>query len=145
MEQLVWILIGITALFFLLLALKNILNLKKTCAICLSVTLAWITLLIFYFLEIFNDKIIIAVLMGHTSLGIYYMLEKKVRKSFLFFRLPYLLTSIWLIYFIIEGFILNSLYVIFILWLLFILVYLLRNNSGFSKFVNKLIECCKRW
>ena len=145
MEQLVWILIGITALFFLLLALKNILNLKKTCAICLSVTLAWITLLIFYFLEIFNDKIIIAVLMGHTSLGIYYMLEKKVRKSFLFFRLPYLLTSIWLIYFIIEGFVLNSLYVIVILWLLFILVYLLRNNSGFSKFVNKLIECCKKW
>ena len=145
MDTITTILIGVVALFFILLALKNILNLKKTCVICVSITLAWITLLTFYFLNIFDDKILIAILMGHTSLGIYYMLEKKVRKSFLFFRLPYLLTSIWLIYFIIEGFVLNSLYVIVILWLLFILVYLLRNNSGFSKFVNKLIECCKRW
>src|SRR3972149_645888 len=112
MEPITFVLIGITVLFFLLLALKNIFNLKKVCVICLSVTLSWAILLVFYFLNIFNDKIIIAILMGHTSLGIYYILEKKVKKNFLLFRLPYLLTGIFIIYIIIGDFNINSLFFI---------------------------------
>ena len=141
MDPISWILIGITVLFFVLLILKNIFDLKKACAICLSVSLAWIALLILYFLSIFTDKIIIAILMGHTSLGIYYLLEKKVKRRFLLFRLPYLLTSILAIYSIFNGFYINSLYFIFGLWILFSIVYLFK----FNKFTKKIIECCKRW
>ncbi len=135
------ILAGITALFFILLAAKSIFNVKKFCAICLSVTLTWIALLGLYFLNIFTDKIIIAILMGHTSLGLYYILEKKVRKNFLIFRLPYLLTSIFIIYTILETFNINSLIFILALWALFFIIYLFK----FNKFTKKLIECCKRW
>ena len=140
-----YVLVGITALFFVILALKNILNLKKACAICFSVTLTWAVLLALYFLKIFNDKIIIAILMGHTSLGLYYIFERKVRKNALVFRLPLLLTFIFIIYSILEIFSFNSLIFLIILWLIFALIYLFRSTSGFSKFVNKLIECCKRW
>ena len=141
MELITIVLIGITILFFLLLAMKTIFNIKKACAICLSVTLSWIILLILYFLNIFADKIIIAILMGHTSLGIYYILEKKVKKKFLLFRLPYLLTSISVIYFILEGLNINTLILLAVIWLFFALVYLFK----FNKLTKKLIECCKKW
>jgi len=141
MDLITWIFIGITLLFFLILALKNILNLKKICVICFSITLMWITLLTLYFLDIFTDKIIIAILMGHTSLGLFYILEKKIKKNFLLFRLPYLLTSISLVYFILNGFITSILYFILGLWLLFTLIYLLK----FNKLTKKIIECCKKW
>ncbi len=141
MEPIIWILIGITALFFLLLALKSIFNVKKACVICLSVTLAWIILLILYFLNLFPDKIIIAILMGHTSLGLYYIFEKRVRKGALLFRLPLLLTFIFVIYSTLEKFNLNSFVLLAVIWLFFALIYLFK----FNKFATKLIECCKRW
>lgn len=141
MEIISWILIGITSLFFIILAVKSIFKIKRFCAICLSVTLAWIGLLVLYLLNIFTDKIIMAILMGHTSLGIYYTLEKKIKKRFLLFRLPYLLTSILIIYSVLNGFIISSLYLILGIWLFFVLIYLLK----FNKFAKKLIECCKKW
>src|SRR3989344_8598074 len=141
MESIDWILTGIIALFFVLLIIKNIFNIKKFCSICLSITLTWLILLVLYFNGLFADKIIIAILMGHTSLGIYYILEKRVRKDLLIFRLPYLLTSISLIYFILDGFVISTLYVLFGLWLLFILIYLFK----FNELAKKLIECCRKW
>ena len=141
MEPILWTLIGITAVFFVLLTIKSIFNIKKLCAICLSVTLTWILLLILYFIGIFADKLVIAILMGHTSLGLYYILEKKVRKRLLIFRLPYLLTSISIIYFIFNGFMINAVYFILGLWLLFILIYLFK----FNKLTKRIIECCKKW
>lgn len=141
MEPITIVLIGITALFFLFLALKTIFNLKKFCTICLSITLTWIMLLGLYFLNIFTDKTIIAILMGQTSLGLFYLWEKKVKKEFLLFRLPLLLTFILAIYSILESFSFNSLYFILVLWFLFFMIYLFKNN----KFANKIIECCKKW
>ena len=141
MEPISWILIGITLLFFLLLAIKNLFNVKKLCAICLSVTMGWIVLLILYSFQIFTDRIIIAILMGHTSLGIYYISEKKIKKEFLIFRLPYLLTSISLIYFILGGFNFNTLILLAAIWLFFALIYLFK----FNKLAKKIIACCKKW
>ena len=132
-------------LFFILLALKNIFNLKKFCVICISITLAWILLLIFYFLNLFTDKTIIAILMGQTSLGIFYLWEKKTKEKLKVFRLPLLLTFILLIYSVLESFSLNSLIFIIALWLIFLLIYLFRTNKKFKTFSTKIIECCKKW
>ena len=141
MEQVTWILLAITALFFILLVVKSIFNWKRACAICLSITLTWAALLTLYFLNIFVDKIIIAILMGHTSLGLFYLLEKRLKKDFLLFRIPYLLTSILIIYFTLNGFIINSMYFVLGLWVLFFIIYLFK----FNKFAKKIIECCKKW
>ena len=145
MDTITEVLIGIVALFFILLALKNIFNLKKICVICVSITLAWIVLLTSYFLNIFTDKTIIAILMGQTSLGIFYLWEKKVREKFKIFRLPLLLTFILLIYSILEIFSLNSLIFIIGLWLFFLIMYIFRTRKSIGKFFNKILECCKKW
>lgn len=140
-----YILLGIIALFFVLLVLKNLFNLKKFCTLCVSVSLTWVVLLALYFLEIFTDKIIISILMGHTSLGLFYLWEKSSKEKFKIFRLPLLLSFIFIIYSVIENFELNSLFLIAGLWIVFYLIYLFRNNKGFNKFANKIIECCKNW
>ena len=145
MESLFYAIIGIIGLFFILLILKNILNFKKLCVLCVSVSLTWIVLLILFLTNIFTDKIIIAILMGHTSLGIFYLWEKNVREKFKIFRLPLLLTFIFIIYAVLENFEFNSLLLILGLWIVFSLIYLFRNNKKFSKVAKKLIECCRNW
>ena len=141
MDTITVVLIGITLLFFVILSVKSIFNIKKACAICLSVTFVWLVLLLLYYLNFFADKIIIAILMGHTSIGIYYILEKKVRKDLLIFRLPYLLTSISIIYFILGGFVISTLYLIAGLWILFFIFNLFQNKTFFKN----IVECCKKW
>ena len=145
MESLFYAIIGIIGLFFILLILKNILNFKKLCVLCVSVSLTWIVLLILFLTNIFTDKIIIAILMGHTSLGIFYLWEKNVKEKFKIFRLPLLLTFIFIIYAVLENFEFNSLLLILGLWIVFSLIYLFRNNKKFSKVAKKLIECCRNW
>lgn len=145
MEFLFYTIAGIIALFFILLILKNIFKWKNFCVLCVAVSLTWIILLILYFLKIFQDKIIIAILIGHTSLGLFYLWEKKVREKFKIFRLPLLLSFIFIIYSVLENFEFNSLLIILGAWIIFFLIYLFRNNKGFNKFTKKLIECCKKW
>jgi len=145
MDAITTVLIGIVILFFILLVLKNIFNLKKFCVICASITLMWIVLLTLYFLNIFIDRMVIAILMGQASLGIFYLWEKKTKEKFKVFRLPLLLTFIFTIYFILESFSLNSLIFIMVLWLIFLVIYLFRTNKTLYSLANKLIECCKKW
>lgn len=145
MEYLFYTLSGIIGLFFILLILKNIFKWKNFCVLCVSISLIWILLLVLYFLKIFSDKLILAILMGHTSLGLFYLWEKKVREKFKIFRLPLLLSFIFIIYSVLENFEFNSLFLILGAWTVFFLIYLFRNNKGFNKFTKKLIECCRNW
>ena len=146
MEPLTIILIGITILFFLLLAIKKAFNIKPLCPICLSVTLTWMALLILYFTKTWVlDKTIIAIMMGMTSLGIYYKLENKVQEKLTLFRLPFILTAIFITYSVLQGFKQSTLIFILIIWLLFTLLYFLRNIKSFKSLSSKIIECCKKW
>jgi len=142
-----FILSSITVLFFILLGIKELFNKKqkeKFCVVCASVTITWIALLVLSFLNLFNDKILIGILMGHTSLGLFYIFESKVREELKIFRLPVLLSFISSIYFILEGFDQISFFILACLWILFGLVYLFR-NSKLKLLVNKLVECCRNW
>ena len=145
MDIITTVLVGIVAIFFILLVLRIIFNLKKGCVICLSVILTWVALLTFYFLNIFADKIIIAILMGHTSLGLFYLWEKKVKKKFKVFRLPLLISFIFIIYTILENFRFNTAIFITALWALFFIVYLFRTKNSVKLSFKKIIECCKKW
>ncbi len=148
MESITQILLGISLLFFLLLGIKSIFKkkLEKLCVICASVSLTWIFLLILYFLGKFEDLIILALLMGGSVVGLFYLWERKTKKQKLIFRLPVLITFISIAYFIITKNILISLLVLlFILWVLFILIYLFKNLKGLNSFAKKIIECCKKW
>ena len=141
MEALFLSLIAITALFFLFLIIRNIFNSKNMCAICASVFLTWIVLLSLYFSNIFPDKTIIAILMGQTSLGLFYLFYEKLN----IFKIPFLLTLITLVYFVLEKFSLDSIYFLTALWAFFFIIYLFKSNKKINVFANKMIERCKKW
>lgn len=146
MNSLLIALMSITGLFILLLLIKSIVK-KEFCVLCGAVTLTWIGLLTAKYLELFTDTVIIALLLGHTSLGVFYLLEKKMSKQWLIFRLPLLLTLLSLTYLLLTETkdILTILSFLFLLWLALGLLLMSQTNQSLQKIVNKIIACCRSW
>ena len=150
METLLRILISISLLFFVILAVREFFKEKtkeKICSICFAVSLTWIVLLMLVWAGKFNNKTILALLMGMSVLGVFYLSEKKFEKKFLVFRLPFLLTMVLIAYSLIEGIenIFEPVIFLSVLWAIFALFYFFKNIKTINFFVNKIIECCKKW
>lgn len=150
MDALLIVLLAISLLFFVLLGVKELFSRrlkKKLCVICATVSLVWIVLLVLYWGGLFGGKVIIALLIGQTVLGIFYLLEQKVREGLKLFRLPFLLTLVVAAYTLIEGFDygLDILWFLFVLWGFFVFVYSMKKNKKIEGFVKKIVECCKKW
>ena len=86
------ILFSITILFFILIVIKKKIDSEYFCPVCGAVSLTWITLFILYYLGYFEDKTILALLMGQSVVGIYYLWEKMASEEVKVYRLPFLLT-----------------------------------------------------
>ena len=147
MSNLFWVILTISVLFFILLGIK-VLTKSQLCSICLSVSLTWILLLILYWRGTFQDTILLALLMGQSILGIYYLIESKVKKDLLLFRLPFLLTLTFIFYSLINKSISQfSEAVIFLIliWFGFFIIYIFKSDLRLQKFMKQIIDCCKRW
>lgn len=137
---------SITGLFFLMLLIKT--RIRKTfCAICASMSLTWLAFLLLYFLDIFEDRMLLGVLMGESAVGLYYLLEKKLPEKFHIFRLPFLLSETWVVYLVLgEG---DEFWKVLLflatLWFVFTGIFFFRENKKVSRIVKKLVECCKNW
>ena len=145
--DILWIFIWIFSIFFLILIIREFFNKKikeKICSICLAISSTWIMLLLLFWFGKFHDKTIIAVLIGQTSLGLFYLWEKNVRKKFKVFRFPLLLTFIFVAYSVMESFNFSVFIFIAILWILFFVVYVFRRRK-LKLFFNKILECCRKW
>ncbi len=149
------VLLGITIIFFLLLILKSFfLKEKKLCIICASMSLTWIILLALSVLGKFSNPVLVALLIGQTAVGIFYVVEQKVREELTLFRLPFLLTLTYIAYGLLtftvlagvnSKILLESGVFLAILWGIFLLFYFYRHHPAFQEKVQKIIECCKRW
>lgn len=149
MEDISIVLLSISIAFFVLLAVKELFNeklKKKFCVICIAITINWIVLFILYLLGIFENITIIAILMGETTLGVFYLAESKAREELKLFRLPFLLSLIVGAYYLLEpSGILNGLVVLSIIWLLFGAMYIFKKNEKLNLLAKKIIKCCKEW
>lgn len=136
----------IMVLFIVLLIVKRVVN-KEFCVLCVAVTLSWLVLLALYMFGLFENVLIVALLMGHTSLGIYYLLEKKVPRGLLVFRVPYLLTGIAVVSVLLNPSLYGGALVLFLflVWSVFMVGYMYRSKPGCKKIVQKIIECCGSW
>ncbi len=139
----------IIGLFFSILLIKQFFHKKlkdKICALCLSIIITWAGLLILYWTGRFENLLIIALLMGGSVLGIFYTVERNVKKDLTLFRLPFFLTLLSMGYFLLtfENF-LNVLILLVILWSIFLIIYLYRRNKNLNLLVKKIVECCKKW
>ncbi len=140
----------IIGFFIMLLILKSFLprSLQKSfCVICGAVSLTWILLLILFKNGLFANNLIIALLIGQSTVGIYYYVERKLPEKFHLFRLPFLLTLIVTGYSLItiSSTLIFEILSLFSLWIVFIILYVSRNTSSLKKLVEKIIKCCRKW
>ncbi|MDP4038723.1 MAG: hypothetical protein Q8P54_02025 [bacterium] len=143
MTGLFFALISIALLFSLLVLIKDKIS-RSYCAICLAVSLTWIGLFVLYLGGIFKDRTLLALLMGESITGIYYLFEKRSKKEFLIFRLPFLLTLTLLFYALFQPVSFWAILLLAIVWLVFIVIFKLKNTSKGRKIVYKFTNCCDR-
>ncbi len=136
----------VIVLFAVLLTVKKFIK-KNFCVICLAVSLSWMSLLVLYYLGLYGSVFIIALLMGHTSLGVYYIAEKKAEREFLVFRLPFLLTLMLIMVTLLEPALVEASLVLAlgVVWLVFVMLYAWRNVKWVRNMATRVIECCGNW
>ena len=147
-DSLLLIWASITTLFFIMLIIKAITK-WQFCALCASISLTWLTLLGLYWAKTFNDPILIALLIGNSVVGVYYLVEKKIAVKYHVFRLPFFLTLLLIGYALITQIqlerLLPSALLTAFLWAPFAFLYTYRNNSKFKTTISAIINCCKNW
>lgn len=146
MNDITIILSLIIALFLLFLLVKQITSLRF-CVLCASVSTSWLLLLLLYWFSVSVDPVLIAVLMGQSVVGMYYLVEKKVQEEMHIFRLPFLLTCTVVVFALLGYFsdLFAPLILLGIVWSLLIVVYAYRSNPKVRHIIKKLVECCKNW
>lgn len=142
-----WLVFSLITVFFLLLLLFQHLFNKKFCGLCGAVVLTWVSLLMLYSLGKFDNFIVIALLLGQSTLGIFYLAEKKVPEPLTLFRLPFLITLIFIaLVLLVPTFLeLRTILMVGALWLMFLALYFYRRTPAWHSLVKNIIECCKNW
>lgn len=139
---------AIIALFLVFLIVKKFVKLKF-CVLCASISLTWVTLLILYWLNLFEDFVLIALFIGNSIVGIYYLVERKTAEKFHIFRLPFFLTLIFIGYLLLSGFdiyrLIPTVGLLVFLWLIFGFLFLYGHNPKLKSAVSYIINCCKNW
>ncbi len=145
MTYLAAVFLSVIALFFLLLLGKEITG-RKFCAICASIAGTWTVLLIFYRLNGWGDPLLIALLLGQSITGIYYLLEAKMPERLTLFRLPFILTATLLGYFLLGGEKeVGAALLLALLWLGFGMIYAWRARSSTGEIFKRIVACCRNW
>lgn len=141
--------LGIVSLFTVLLVVKSLVPPRygdRLCALCLGVSVTWIGLLTLYWIGRFPHPELVALLMGSTVLGIYYAFEHRVAKEQKLFRLPIYLSLLLLAYSALTLTVpITAIAVTLTIWIVFGILYTYRTNDGVSRYVDRIIACCKDW
>ncbi len=134
----------IFALFAGLLLVKKVTKIRL-CALCSAVAITWLGLLVLYWLDQFDNTMLIALLIGQSVLGIYYLAEKRLREGLMIFRLPGWMTLTFIAYIAIAGLELWPLVIIGPAWLIAGFLYAYSANPKLKGTVDHIIACCRDW
>lgn len=81
----IWlVLISILVLYVLFALTKDFIKKKfriTICAVCIAVSLTWLVLLVLYFAKMFDDKLIISILMGQSIVGLMYSFDERFKSN----------------------------------------------------------------
>jgi hypothetical protein len=145
LSDIVWIYLGIVGTFYAVLAVKSVLKLS-VCSICAAVSASWLVLLALRTFGWHENTALLALLMGMSAVGGYYLWERHARSEQLIFRLPILLTLAVLAWGVVMlQFDLALLVLIASVWLVHGMLYAYRNNPTIKPRVDKIIACCSNW
>jgi FtsH-binding integral membrane protein len=140
------ILLILIGLFAIALVVRQITSFK-TCALCFAVSVSWLIGLADYFSKriIFDDPIILAILMGGSVVGLMYYLSSISPNKFSFFKFPYFITALFLINFVFSREATAPTVLLIVgIWLAFFLIFIFRDKNTKNWF-QKILECCRNW
>jgi hypothetical protein len=147
MIDLLAVLILILSFFVLALGLRQIGF--KFCALCASVSLTWILLLVLFWFGFGSvDPVLLSILIGGSVVGLMYFMEKRLPEDIQIFKLPFYLTALTLTYMAVTLTLVSALVLglLILLWSVYGFLYF--GQDHFKKLkvsVRRLIECCRDW
>src|SRR3990167_10969899 len=107
----------ISFIFITSLAVKYLVK-RPFCALCASIFLAWILLLVLYKTNRFHDPVLLALLMGQSVTGIFYLAYRRLPKALRIFSLPFFLSLTLIFYVLITNkIILPAFLLLTVLWI----------------------------
>lgn len=146
MNSLDFIIIMTTAFFALGIVVQSLTRLKF-CAVCVAISLSWVTLLTMKLGGFAVSPTIIGILMGESVVGMYFFLEKRVPEALQLFRWPYLITATVVVLWVAGeqrgG--KRALLLLLFIWITYVLIFMFRNNIYFKKITERLLACCRDW
>lgn len=146
MTPLGWLFATLIGIFFALLAVKYIIK-KELCVLCGSVSLTWLGFLIAYKLGEWSDPLPVILLMGGSVVGIYYLVDRRIRALWHVFRLPFFLTlmlAVLAVFYPLRELVMPGIFTLGT-WLLMGSTYALRHMPGVKAFFEQLLACCRNW
>lgn len=137
---------AITTLFLTLLAVKNASRLRY-CVMCAGVSLTWIGLLAASRLGVAVDPTIVALLVGQSVVGTYYLAERRLPERFHIFRLPFLLTMTAAAAALLGALTATASVLLLLVaaWAAFGFVFAYRQDARVRAFAGRVVACCRDW
>lgn len=138
--------IATTAIFLMALFVHSFGHLKF-CAVCVTIGLTWLSLLIARLLGYPINPILIGVLMGECVVGLYHLIEKRAPVAWQIFRWPYIITMTVIVYLIVgvRSGAKVAIALLVLLWAIWWAAFALRQYPSVKKITEKLIACCRDW
>lgn len=146
MNILLLTLLTLAAWYVIFLIVKSRRHKPFPCAYCLATVVTWAIGLALSALEWVHAPLVLAVLMGQSSLGFFFKLKERAPDTMAVIQLPYFFTAIILTLAVLNGWhadYAQPLVLTAIAWAaaLFALAY--RTRPGMRQLVKRIAACCK--
>lgn len=134
--------LAVSLIFVTVLIVKNLIK-KPFCSLCVAVASSWLVLLFLYKTDRFSNAVLLAMLVGQSITGIFYLTYRRLSKSLRIFSLPFFLTLTAIGYWLITSDIELSVFgLLAILWLLAWAGFIYASDPGKAKVAKAITNCC---
>ena len=138
-----YVFLAISLIFIASLIIRNLLN-KAFCSLCVAVASVWLVLLYLYKTDRFSDGVLLALLVGQSITGIFYLTYRKLPKSLRIFSLPFFLSLTAVLYMLITADIQLAVFILLlVLWLAAWIIFTYRNDPAKKAITKILAKCCE--
>ncbi len=146
MNILLLTLIAIAAWYAIFLIVKARRDKPFPCAYCLATVATWTVGLALTALQFVHAPLVLAILMGQSSLGLFFKLKERAPEIMAVIQLPYFFTTIILTLVVLNGWhtdFVPPLVLTAVAWMAALLTLAYRTRPGMRRFVERIAACCK--
>lgn len=141
----------LTAVVLLVVFFVGLLGVKavsgvRVCALCGAVSGTWVVLLGMYHVGSYANRTVIALLVGQSIVGGFYLVRNRVAEPYEVYSLPAFLTATVLGYtLLVPAVLLEALAVVALTWLAAGILFAYRENQRVEALFDEVVACCRDW